>query len=243
MRNGENLASARAGHVQPAPEVLCCGQLEEAERHLGHFGAAEDLITVQHATVRERRGILVGDESGEAARLVKLLGGTADLAPGPYNRVTARWPLGADLRMVLGAVGDLGAEARHHVGVASTDGGTERRVMDFAASFHAPGVLHQRLDVVGDRREVERLHQPLLRAVACCHLTTPGKEVGVPRAQLISEGVTVEGVLGMDVEVAEIGVAQPIRLRGRFQLSTASNLVGRPAFDAAGANTQEEESP
>ena len=83
------------------------------------------------------------------------------------------------------------------------------------------------LSVVGDRVEIERTAlQPSLEARRMRDRLPLGEAVGRIRTLAHVEEVGIERVLGMDVKVAEVGVAQRIRRRALPIVGDGVGAVG-----------------
>ena len=246
MRNDDGVAAGAGIETRPfdrRPEPLrdaAGARLDVARHGRRHPLVAEDDVAVEVAAERAR-GVLVADEAGERARggpVVGLLGRRLDVPPhrdGGGGAVDAG--LGAERKMRGVEGGDAGR-------IEPGDGRPEllveglRRAEDLAliAVVHrrAWGVAHpdlaEPLGVVGDGGEVERAVDPAaprlqLVVVGERDGGAGGEAVRVLRADARAEDVGVGREAGVDVEVAEEGLAEEVEARAG--LARLGPLPGR----------------
>ena len=109
VRNGQSLAIAGAGFLQPLPHPLrSIVQLDRARNHIGNRCAAEDYVPMQHADAFQIGRPLKADESCKFAGLVELLGDLLQFGPNGLRAIVAiagpRIRTTADARITLGWV-------------------------------------------------------------------------------------------------------------------------------------------
>ena len=229
--DGEPFDALRPAFVEPAPEVLGIARIGRRKGLRRRFAAAEDDVAVQVAAIVRRGRVLVADESGEVPRVVVGLGGVDDRLPGGGFGVVLR---------VLRQLGELAA-------AEPLDGARETAPFaqigpEFGRVEGILGVVHLREHaevqaVVGYRLEVEGAALQLeLVAAGVFDRLALGEPVGVVGVRARAEQVRIEGVLGVHVEVAEVGVLQRVRRRGVAAAGSA-----RAGFLVAGSAAEQNE--
>ena len=221
VRDGDRLHSRGTVALHPRPQLLGIHGVEPTEGELRDRAAAEDDIAVQVLVLGAARE-LVGDEGGEAARLVVALGRGNGLAPRGADDVEVQQPLpvaqgvGTDLAVRLSPVrpGERSRPDRGH----QLGRGVGR---DGLLRIHHRGEHPEEAGVIGHRVEVERRVEPDLEPRRMGQRLAPRVTVGVVRCGARPVEERVVGEVRMDVEVAEIGVPQRVgrrvgcrRLRG-----------------------------
>ena len=149
---------------------------------------------------------LVGDEGGERAWIVVALSGRDDLPPcALYD---------AEIEQVVRI--DIASLTRHHFpengGAIVGRLGAPKCDRQRMPANRGIGVVHllehaQVGGVVGDREEVERRLEAHFDSGRVGQRFAPGEPVGVVRIVAGAVDVGVEGVLRVDVKVAEVGVS------------------------------------
>ena len=172
---------------------------------LHHLGAFEDHIPVEIPAIRSG-GVFIADEGGEAAGRIVTGGRVADLAPGLRDNRR-----GIEFRRqgVIAESGDHSGERladRRRIRAEQTlsDRQLRQRAVRIASLADCADVLR----VVGDGDEVQRpARQTNLVALGMADGLALGEPVGVVRRTADVEDVGVERKLGVDVQVAIVGVA------------------------------------
>jgi hypothetical protein len=214
VRNREALDAPGAKAVHPVPEVLGVLRVEPREGNGGqHLVVAEDDVAVQVAPLVGRGGVLVGHEGREAARVVVPARRIHDVAPGGLRHL-------AHQLLVHGAVLDPEAHSGQEAAEGADALGDARlaevvlrvqvvehvRAGDLRGLGRRVGGLAgepQEHRVVGHRVEVERLREPDLEPGRMADRLALGETVGVVGRRERPEREGVEGVRGVDVEIAE----------------------------------------
>ena len=151
-------------------------------------------------------GELVGDEGREVAGIVVPLGSLHDLLPGTLDD--------AEIEQVVGV--DVAPFARQHFlehrAAVRRRRGAPQRDREWMLAHCRVRVVHllehaQVGGVVGDRQEVERRLEAHLDTGRVRQRLALGVSVGVVGVVAGAEDVGVERVLGVYVNVAEVGVA------------------------------------
>ena len=149
---------------------------------------------------------LVGDQGGEGAWIVVALGGRDDLLPCAPDDVEIEQIVRIDIASLTRQdfPEDGGA-------IAGRFGASERDRQRMSANLGI-GVVHllehaQVGGMVGDREEVERRLEAHLDSGRVGQRFSPGEPVSVVRVVAGAVDVGVEGVLRVDVKVAEVSVA------------------------------------
>ena len=203
----QRLDAPRALLVHPVPELLrVVPGVHATERNARHVRVTEDHVSMQVFPSGTGGSELVGDEGGESAWIVVALCGRDDLPPcAPYD---------AEIEQVVRI--DVSSLTRQHFpengdaivgGFGAPEG--DRQRMPANAGI---GVVHllehaQVGGMVGDREEVERGLEAHLDSGCVGQRFALGVPVGVVRIVAGAVDVGVEGVLRVDVKVAEVGVS------------------------------------
>ena len=217
-----------AGVVEPVPEVGLGVAVPDPHRVLGHRGAAEDHVAMEHAAVDQGRRVLEADERGELAGLVELLGDLLDLLPRALRRLLAVDALPvADLEARRRALRQPDERLTEDLHVAVADAFAERRrVLRVPLLVDAEREDLETFGVIGDRREVERGAQLLTGAAVQRDGLAARELVGVTGREPVAEDVAVDRIRGVHVEVAEVGVTLGVA-RNRRSVGVASAVDGR----------------
>ena len=216
VRDRERFDPVGALLVEPRPEVFGVDRVDSAERQRGHVVAGKDHVAVKVHTAR-RGGEFVGHEGREAPRIVVALCRRDRLLPDRANDrrgVEARDGFAShppvECAAGFPAVLRVAAPHLHRHGVAAQ--GVEPLVHQFRPG-DVSGVGQRTGDaeilrVVGDREEVER---PAPKADRVAERVGKGLSLGeavrVVGGGSDTEGVGVDRVLRVNVQIAEVGVA------------------------------------
>ena len=199
------------------------------------LGTAENHVAVQVVPLVARRRVLVADEGGEVARVVVRFSGLDDLRPGTPHDVHVQMFLGARVAAQVGAHTDEDAAALvgllGHAQVCGDRVAKGRGILLGHRWQHAQ--VHA---VVGDGLKIERSVELHVEAGRMLDRPALGELVGVVGAGCGSEDEGVEGVAGVDMEVAEISVPGRVRPFGR---TGRRRIVAAGVFARAAGAKQE----
>ena len=205
VRDGQHVGTLGAPGVHGLPEVLRVVRHHRGVGQLRDLGGAEDHVAVQVPAIRGG-GVLVRHEGGEPARVVVPRRGLLDFSPGAPGDGGVAELLGHAAAL---EAGDHPAEGGGDLlGVGAEQALDERQLVQRTVGIvrlaHGADVF----GVVGDRGEVQRTaRQADVEPGGVADRIALGEPVSVVRHGAHVEDVGVERQPGMDVQVAEIGVA------------------------------------
>lgn len=201
--------------VHPVPKQLgVVVRLDPAERNAGHVRVPEDDVAMQVLAPAASGGELIADEGREVAGIVVPFGSLHDLLPGARDDVEIEQVVRFDeAPFPWQHFLEHGAAIRRRCGIPQGDREgmpADRRVRVVHLLEHA-----QIGRMVGNREKVERRFQAHLDAGRVRQRFSLGEPVGIVGIGAGAEDVGVERVLRMDVNVAEVGVADRPALLAR----------------------------
>ena len=267
VRDRQAVDSLLAQPVHPAPELLRLVRVDARERPRRGLRPREDDVPVVGSRLGRRRrgGPLVGDERGEVARVVVALRGEDRILPGRAMCLIVEGRV-LHLRVVRHPRPLLPQEAAVGTHLASEalpeqDRAHLHRVrMQIVAFVHAveglravqlayPGrrigpLRHhaEKEPVVRDGKEVQRLAELHLVAEGVLDRLALGEPVALVRCGVGAEQVGVEGVPGVDVDIAEVDVAVlAVALGLRRRRRRFGVVVDRQGGVRAGENGEAQE--
>ena len=236
VRDGERVDALVPPLVHRGPEVLGVLGVDPAERCVGGFGTAEDDVAVQVVPLVAGRRVLVGDEGREVPRIVVGLGRLDDLGPGAPDDVHVQMLVFALPGAKVGPHADEDAAAI--VGLfGHAHVGGDRVVIGRRALFGHRREHAEVHAVVGHALEVERPVELHVEAGGMLDRPALGELVGVVRVGRRAEDEGIEGVAGVDVKVAEVGVLRRVRTFRdvrRRRVAVNSVLAGRAGNEQEG---------
>ncbi len=227
VRDGETLDALRAQLVHPVPQTFGILRVEARERDGGQaLTVLEDDVAVQVAAIVGRRSVFVGDEGGEMAGVVELLGGVDDVAPRGLGDPGSLFAIDGAVAEACDGLGDEVGESlqppsdtseAHVAGAIEVAhrcrGGELGELGGDVAGLGREAEEHR---MVGDRIEVERFAQLNVESRRMADRLSPGVAVGVVGRRSRPERIGIERVGRVNVKVAEVGV--PLRVPPRPEL-------------------------